>query len=188
MRLLEAVFGAYWRLVLAFRRLESKVWDSRWQRRLGGCGQGVSIKGKPILDRPEHIVLEDNVSIGPGAFIRAMGGLHIGANTHIGRNFTVITANHNYEGDCLPYDSKEIRQSVCIGRNVWIGINVNIIPGITVGDGAIVGMGSVVASDIPPLAIVGGAPAEIIGWRDRSRYERLDLAGLYGGKSGERIE
>ena len=52
-----------------------------------------------------------------------------------------------------------------IGNDVWIGYGVFIKEGITVGDGAVIGAGSVVVKDVPPYAIVGGAPAKIIKYR-----------------------
>jgi acetyltransferase-like isoleucine patch superfamily enzyme len=52
-----------------------------------------------------------------------------------------------------------------IGHDVWVGERAIIKQGVTVGTGAVVGMGSVVTRDVPPYAIVAGAPARII--RDR---------------------
>lgn len=54
---------------------------------------------------------------------------------------------------------------VVIGNDVWIGIKTIVLDGVTVGDGAVVGAGSVVTKDVPPYAIVGGAPAKIIRYR-----------------------
>lgn len=40
-----------------------------------------------------------------------------------------------------------------------------ILPNITIGDGAVIGSNAVVTKDIPPYAIVVGAPAKIIKYR-----------------------
>ena len=37
--------------------------------------------------------------------------------------------------------------------------------GVHIGDGAIVAAGSVVTKDVPPYAVVGGAPARLIKYR-----------------------
>ena len=50
---------------------------------------------------------------------------------------------------------------VTIGSDVWTGHNVNILSGVSVGDGAVIGAGSVVTKDVPPYAIVAGAPAQV---------------------------
>jgi len=63
---------------------------------------------------------------------------------------------------------------VTIGNDVWTGHNVNILPGISVGDGAVIGAGSVVTKDVPPYAIVAGAPAQVRRLRfDERTIERL---------------
>ncbi len=54
---------------------------------------------------------------------------------------------------------------VTIGNDVWTGHNVNVMPGVNVGDGAAIGAGSVVTKDVPPFAIVAGAPAKVLRYR-----------------------
>ncbi|MBI3616096.1 MAG: CatB-related O-acetyltransferase [Candidatus Omnitrophica bacterium] len=52
-----------------------------------------------------------------------------------------------------------------VGNDVWIGIGSVILPNVTIGHGAIVTAGSVVTADVPPYAVVGGNPAQIICFR-----------------------
>lgn len=59
----------------------------------------------------------------------------------------------------------EIGKITHIGNDVWVGAKATIMDGVTIGDGAIVAAGSVVVKDVPPYAIVGGAPAKIIKYR-----------------------
>lgn len=61
--------------------------------------------------------------------------------------------------------SSELNREVRIGNDVWIGEKVFISDGISIGDGAIVGAHSVVTHDVPPYAIVAGAPAKILRYR-----------------------
>ena len=51
---------------------------------------------------------------------------------------------------------------VSIGCDCWIGANAVLRNGITIGHGAVVGAGSVVTKDVPPYAVVLGAPARIV--------------------------
>lgn len=62
-----------------------------------------------------------------------------------------------------------------IGNDVWVGAKCIVMDGITIGDGAIVAAGSVVTKDVPPFAIVGGAPAKVIKYRfPQDVIERLE--------------
>jgi maltose O-acetyltransferase len=154
------------------------------KRSFGECGKGVRLHGRFYVSSPQRLFLEENVHINQNAFLRAEGGLRIGANTHISRNLVVYTMNHDFTGSRLPYDDGRLLEAVTIGRNVWIGMNVIILPGVTVGDGAIIGAGTVVAKDVAPGAIVGSAPQRVLKERDREHYRALDEAGKYSGMSG----
>ena len=63
------------------------------------------------------------------------------------------------------YIEKSLNESVIIGNDVWIGENAFISSGIEIGDGAVIGAHSVVTHNVPPYAIVAGAPAKIIRYR-----------------------
>jgi UDP-2-acetamido-3-amino-2,3-dideoxy-glucuronate N-acetyltransferase len=51
-----------------------------------------------------------------------------------------------------------------VKRGASIGANATILPGLTIGEKAMVGAGAVVTRDVPPLAIVAGNPARIVGY------------------------
>ncbi len=192
--LLDRVLPRIWWLTLPFylltrlsRLLGMGIWllsNEYIKRQLGECGTGVRIHGPLRLSAPRRVRLGNNVHINANAFIRAEGGLSIGDNTHISRNLTLYTVNHDYQGKRLPYDECLVQKPVQIGRNVWIGMNVNIAPGVTIGDGAIIAMGAVISRDVAPLSIVGGAPQRELKQRDPDHYTDLEERGLYGGMSG----
>lgn len=52
-----------------------------------------------------------------------------------------------------------------IEPDVWIGARAIIMGGLTIGTGAIIAAGAIVTKNIPPYAIVGGVPANIIKYR-----------------------
>lgn len=64
-----------------------------------------------------------------------------------------------------------------IGHDVWIGHGAFVAQGVTIGNGAVVAGASVVTKDVPPYAIVGGNPAQILRMRfsfaQSSALERL---------------
>lgn len=54
---------------------------------------------------------------------------------------------------------------VVLGHDVWVGQGAMFSGGVTVGDGAIVAARALVTRDVPPYAIVAGAPARVIRMR-----------------------
>lgn len=148
-------------------------------------GKGLHLNGRIAIVQPEQLEVHDNVHIGDNAYIDARGGVVIGANTHISRNVVVHSANHRYEGSCLPYDDIYECKPTTIGRNVWISTNVVVVPGVHIGEGAIIAAGAVVTKDVPPLAIFGNQPGRVIKYRDRDHYENLESKQLYGAVKGQ---
>lgn len=108
-----------------------------------------------------------------GIEVHGRGSVTIGDNFHCGTNCTILTDNHNYRGQAIPYDDTFLVADTVIGDNVWLGINVILLPGVTIGEGAIIQAGSVVTSDIPALAIAGGHPARQFSTRDAEHYETM---------------
>lgn len=140
---------------------------------IANLGQNVIIKGGYFAN-PEKITIGSNVYIGPDAYWDALGGISIGDNVIMGPKVKIWTYNHNFRSErYLPYDEVEILKPVRVERNVWIGLDASILPGVTIGEGAVVAMGSVVTSDVPPMSIVLGNPAQVVSKRDEATYRRL---------------
>lgn len=122
--------------------------------------------------------LNGNISFGVnnhlnGAELQGQGGIIIGDNFHSAKGLVILTQNHNWKGNALPYDDTVIKKKVVIGDNVWVGMNVTILPGVEIGEGCIIQAGSVVSRNIPDLAIAGGNPAVVIKQRDHDHYYEL---------------
>lgn len=68
--------------------------------------------------------------------------------------------------------------TIRIGNDVWIATEAMVLAPVTIGDGAVVAARSVVTRDVPPYAIVAGAPARIIRYRfdpeTAARLQRLE--------------
>jgi len=149
---------------------------------LGALGTGACITGPIYIGNPRQTYFGDDVCINPGFQSFGEGSLRIGSHVHMGQNVRILTANHNYERpDALPYDQQRVRQDVIVEECVWIGDSAIIVPGVRVGEGSIIAAGAVVTRDVPPLAIVGGAPAKVIRERPRDAYARLRTEGRYLG-------
>lgn len=107
-----------------------------------------------------------NASI--GSFCSIASYCAIGGGDHAMDSIStspVFYEGRNTFGKHFSQIHKELNKPVTIGNDVWIGENVFINSGITIGDGAVIGAHSVVTHDVPPYAIVAGAPAKVIRYR-----------------------
>jgi virginiamycin A acetyltransferase len=81
-----------------------------------------------------------------------------------------------FEGWEYLYDAYQlpVKGDIIVGNDVWFGYDSLIKSGVNIGDGAIIATRSLVVKDVPPYAIVGGNPAQIIKMRfDNKTIERL---------------
>lgn len=136
----------------------------------------------PELDKrfeirhPENLIIGYRTAINGDCFINALGGVIIGKYCHIAKGLTIYSHNHNWKSEhYIPYDSIKNIRPVKIGDCVWIGANVTIAPGAEIENGVIISTGSVVFGKIPKCAIIRGNPAQIIGYRDLTIYNKLEM-------------
>ncbi len=109
-----------------------------------------------------------------GTVICAAVSVRIGDRVMMGANTTVTdTDSHpldhrhrfaaHYGLNPRLADSATAVAPVVIEDDVFVGMHSIVLKGVTIGRGAVVGAGSVVSRDVPPGAIVGGAPARVLG-------------------------
>lgn len=107
----------------------------------------------------------DRIEIGPFCVMWGAGGITLGNNVHIASHVT-ITAHTSVQIEPHVEDVWEPLKMefgpVVIEDNVLVCSNVSIGPGVRIGHHAQVASGSVVLRDVPPYAIVGGAPARVL--------------------------
>ena len=71
-------------------------------------------------------------------------------------------------------------QRVSIGHDTWLGHRAIIMPGVRIGNGAVVGSGAIVTHDVPPYAIVVGAPARVLRYRfPDAIWRAIEATGWY---------
>lgn len=150
------------------KKVKSVFYTNLLETRKNIIRDSVFFNGKFKISNFKAITFGVNIHIGDNSYFKTEGGLLINDNTHISRNVTIYTVNHNYFNSRVPYDEKFIANRVYIGKNVWIGMNVSILPGVKIGDGAIIGMGSVVTKDVSEDEIWAGNPAKKISQREYS--------------------
>lgn len=105
----------------------------------------------------DRLVIGKFCSIASGAAFMLNGGNH---HTETLSSFPFGIFGGGWE-TAMP-ESWPHKGDLVVGNDVWIGYGATLMPGVTIGDGAVIAAKSVVASDVPPYAIVAGAPARVI--------------------------
>jgi acetyltransferase-like isoleucine patch superfamily enzyme/dTDP-4-dehydrorhamnose 3,5-epimerase-like enzyme len=111
----------------------------------------------------DHTFIENDVRIGDRVTIKCgvqlWDGITLQDDVFVGPNAT-------FSNDHFPRSGQHpLRYSrTLVKRGASIGANATILPGLTIGEKAMVGAGAVVTGDVPPMAIVAGNPARIVGY------------------------
>lgn len=167
------------------RFLESKLDEAIGKYHLSlikNKGINCRFHGKVSVYYDDGLNLGNHVRIGFNSFIFAMGGVTIGDNTQISRNVTIYSANHNVDGNLIPYDDSYICKPVIIGNSVWIGMNAQILPGVTIGDGAIIAMGAIITKDVKAGEVVVSNSQRVVKNRNMHRFIEKKEQELYFAK------
>jgi len=127
-------------------------------------GERCAIAAQVLLRGPvslgARVVVHPRVTLDGGRV-----GITVGEGTRIANGATLFAYDYGLDSTCAIMDQPVASRGIRIGSDVWIGAGAGITDGVTVGDHAVVGMGAVVTRDVPDWAIVGGAPARILGDR-----------------------
>ncbi len=155
-----------------------------------------------VLDETvaQNVVVGNNVSCGPRAYLRAgtvlrdgsKAGVHVEIkNSTIGENSKV--PHLSYIGDCTMgadvnigagtitcnYDGKH-KHPTTVGDGAFVGSDTMLVAPVNVGAGCTTGAGSVITHDVPDgaLAIERAEQRTVEGWLPRWKREELRGQGL----------
>lgn len=107
----------------------------------------------------------DGVVLGDGCKVQnhvsLYTGVVLGDQVFVGPNAVFTNVSRPRAG--FPKTPAQYEKTV-IDRGATIGANATIVCGHHVGEGAFVAAGAVVTRDVPPYALVKGAPARVTGW------------------------
>ena len=111
----------------------------------------------------DHTFIENDVRIGDRVTIKSGVQLWDGVTLE---DDVFVGPNATFSNDPFPRSRQrpERFERTLVKRGASSGANATILPGLTIGERAMVGAGAVVTHDVPPLAIVAGNPARIVGY------------------------
>ena len=129
---------------------------------IGADGFGYARDGARYVKIPQvgRVVLEDDVEIGANTAVdrATLGETRIGRGTKID-NLVQVGHNVTIGEDTVIVSQVGLSGSSRIGSRVTLAGQAGIVDHVTVGDGAVVGAQAGVPKDVPPGAVVLGAPA-----------------------------
>jgi UDP-2-acetamido-3-amino-2,3-dideoxy-glucuronate N-acetyltransferase len=118
-------------------------------------------QGKAAVAAPHGRQAAEKPTLGLGAFLAA--DVEVEEHVTIGPH-AVVLANS------MPGGSQTVLRA-----ESEVGANATVLPGVTLGIRSKVLPGSVVTRSVPPMAIVEGNPAHIVGFRESGGEQRLRL-------------
>ena len=124
-------------------------------------GRSSAIYRNVDIRTPKNISIGSDTIINKKCVIDGRGGLYVGNNVDIAQEVCIWTEQHDYNSPIYA----SVCKPVIIEDYVWVASRAIVLPGVTIGRGAVVASGSIVTKDVPPLAIVAGVPARVIGQR-----------------------
>jgi maltose O-acetyltransferase len=162
-----------WAWQLVGRHLPSRRLRHRWLGNiLGSLGEGTFVALNVTLMKPCNVRLGARSVVNADCILDGRDAtVTVGEDTDIGTHTHIWTLEH--DPDDPAHGTKS--GSVTIEDHVWIASRVTILPGVTIGRGAVVAAGAVVTKDVPPMAIVAGVPARVIGQRTNPLTYRLSF-------------
>ncbi|MEZ4722066.1 MAG: WcaF family extracellular polysaccharide biosynthesis acetyltransferase [Flavobacteriales bacterium] len=119
-------------------------------------GKGVVIKPKVNIKYPWKLEVGDYAWIGEGVWIDNLDIVSIGANACISQGALVLSGNHDYSKSTFDL----LLKPISIGCGAWIGAKTIVTQGVIVGDHAVLTVGSVASTDLEPMSIYRGNPAQ----------------------------
>jgi acetyltransferase-like isoleucine patch superfamily enzyme len=136
---------------------------------LGACGRNAILEYPIRFEHPQSVFIEENVKIRSGCqiinsasekvVIKKYTAIAVGCTIITNTHKSVVTIPHILLGASHISDKST---DIIIEEDVWIGANVTLLAGACLRRGCIVGAGAIVSKEVPPYAVVVGAPAKII--------------------------
>ena len=165
--------GFFARLI-SWLKIQRKL---RKMRKAGAkIGSNVGIGSDIMPPASKNLKIGDHVSIQTDR-IDVRAPITIGNYVILGDSVSIITCSHDIDDP----EWKLKTYGLEIEDYVWIATRAMILPSCRkIGRGAIIGAGAVVVKDVPPMAVVGGNPSQIIKFR-KCIHEKLIPENLLGG-------
>jgi acetyltransferase-like isoleucine patch superfamily enzyme len=168
-RVLDKLSTALWKGNLACMGAQSVIQSHVTIRHPANVSLGARVHiGRRVTmgsEFPEgRIEFRNDVQINRGVQLDFTGGLILGERVLVSEDAVIYTHSHGHNPRSIP-----TKTPLIVEDDVWIGSRAIVIEGVNrIGRGALIAAGSIVTKEVPAGAIVGGAPARVLGQRKLS--------------------
>ena len=158
----------YWlkRALLLRELLHQERLHRHFSKRCRTFGKRNALADVTVMGRKKLLAIGDDCAIGR-ANIQLHDSVTIGNAVVINDGVTILTGSHDINEPRWPL----IKGKVVVDDFAWLATGSAVLPNVSIGRGAVVGAFAVVAKSVPPLAIVVGNPARIIGYRKENVFD-----------------
>jgi acetyltransferase-like isoleucine patch superfamily enzyme len=133
------------------------------RRLAASCGDNVRVGPRVEIGHWDRLRVGNNVSIHPGCYLEAAGGITIGDDVSIAHHSSILSTNHTWSDDSRPIrDNPVTYAEVVVDSDVWIGCGVRVLAGVRLHERTVVAAGAVVHQDVPTRSLAGGVPAKVL--------------------------
>lgn len=148
--------------LLAARWLPGTGWRVLLLRAFGArIGPGCRLKPGLRVKFPWRLQVGEACWLAEDAWLDNLAPIVLGDRVCISQGVYLCTGNHDFRSPGF-----DLRLGpISIASDVWIAARAVLAPGTRIGAGAVVSLASVVSGEVPPLAIVRGNPAAVVGQR-----------------------
>ena len=158
----EKLRRIFWACIYIFFRLSPRPfwgWRSALLRFSGArVGGGLRIYPDVEITIPWNLSIGNQVTIGRGAILYALGPIEIGDRVTISQRSHLCAGTHDFRSTSFEL----IKEEIIIGDDVWIAAEAFVGPGLNIGQAAVVAARAVIVKSVERECIVAGNPARTI--------------------------
>ena len=112
------------------------AWRAMLLRQFGAkIGKNPRIRRTVVTEIPSNLNLGDDVIIGDGAILYALGPITVGDRVMISQYVHLCAGSHDYRFSSYP----QTRPPITIGNDCWIAAGAFIGPGVKIGERCVIG-------------------------------------------------
>src|SRR5258706_1555860 len=130
------------------------------------CGRNLQIARNVTINFCNRLEIGSHVYIATGCWLHAWGGITIEDDVQLGPYVVLVTGDHTRKNGSFRFGPSRLG-SIRLCRGSWLAAHSTVTKNVIVGQGALLAANSVATRDIPPLALAGGVPAQVIPQKSR---------------------